>query len=736
MIKVPSKALIKVLKESQELNPESAYLSVDCHTAASTLGKRQYIRLHGDDNQIHSRCETLHKETALKFSTYTIALKVYQARNHMMQECQAVFDYLHKLRLLNNNIGLHFYLNVDGAKSFSDFGPKMPRYKFGQRSISTGISHYMQKDSTPGDVTKLSPKSGVSQVVQMRGPYGSCKTLKVSTIAAVLPPVDQMHLLNSRCVKLHMLFYGLNNVPVMIQGVKDSAVNPATVVKLDDYGLTLGQKSSSEQPGTVPIDWEYDIVPISDETSADMDDVEADPLTLLVLICIERNNNLQAASVHEQLNLQDDIRQNFSSLLLGCRAKFRRSVGSAVSKLLHNYTAIEQKQQLLDMAVPSITDSITSIVQHSTNEQFRQACFTLLNVTNSKDLRRCVTRKLWHMGAEKYGVVRPVQSVRRSASLTALDTHREQHHKSTRMNRDGEQHNSQTSFNRHTRKHKRARLQTGTSQSNVHPMSESQLDAAQASEYDGSVNEMRTPGRTAPKSCSITRPPCTLKESMGAPDQNNNSTPYNSNSFTHNNAMQFSNMPYNSEGPYSVTCYNNVTPYYIPTVSHNRQSTQHGSIFPGSLTSQTHTCDSSTISDTIWSQREHVSIETEDRGATPSIPNEATDCDDDSKCSSEGGTQLQYSSEGGAGAQQGIHDVLLSTSARHMEDSMPTQDSFDLLAESSVVSDMKNTIEYDGTSFSMTSLASSDTQEPIALEPFTLDDDWFNQVLLDQSQSQ
>ncbi|XP_072032079.1 uncharacterized protein [Amphiura filiformis] len=134
------------------------------------------------------------------------------------------------------------------------------------------------------------------------------------------------------------------------------------------------------------------------------------------------------------------------------QAKLSLAAATAVNKVLKCHstessgqTMSKTRQESVGQAIQNINQSISTIVSYSVHDEFRQACFSLLQVDNSIELSKTVQCKLWTIAKNRLGVNVPEEYQEASVSQELM----------TQSQQDTESQNtaSSSTFHPHARNH-------------------------------------------------------------------------------------------------------------------------------------------------------------------------------------------------------------------------------------------------------------------------------------------
>ncbi|XP_033634985.1 uncharacterized protein LOC117296194 isoform X2 [Asterias rubens] len=71
---------------------------------------------------------------------------------------------------------------------------------------------------------------------------------------------------------------------------------------------------------------------------------------------------------------------------------------------------LKTREEITRQSICNISDAISTVVSHSTNDEFRNTCFSLLEVPNSSSLAAAVSSKLTSISSYRYEVSLPSEA--------------------------------------------------------------------------------------------------------------------------------------------------------------------------------------------------------------------------------------------------------------------------------------------------------------------------------------
>ncbi|XP_071791872.1 uncharacterized protein [Asterias amurensis] len=71
---------------------------------------------------------------------------------------------------------------------------------------------------------------------------------------------------------------------------------------------------------------------------------------------------------------------------------------------------LKTREEITRQSICNISDAISTVVSHSTNDEFRKTCFSLLEVPNSSSLAAAVSSKLTSISSYRYEVSLPSET--------------------------------------------------------------------------------------------------------------------------------------------------------------------------------------------------------------------------------------------------------------------------------------------------------------------------------------
>ncbi|XP_021343019.1 hornerin-like [Mizuhopecten yessoensis] len=98
------------------------------------------------------------------------------------------------------------------------------------------------------------------------------------------------------------------------------------------------------------------------------------------------------------------FQKNYPSILTDHQQEIDKVISGVVARLLKPDRDTDRKTECYTKAIPNMVKSISYILSHSNNEEFRQQCFSLLSVNNSRVVESEVTNRLWNIASERCGV--------------------------------------------------------------------------------------------------------------------------------------------------------------------------------------------------------------------------------------------------------------------------------------------------------------------------------------------
>ncbi|XP_033735007.1 uncharacterized protein LOC117323704 [Pecten maximus] len=122
----------------------------------------------------------------------------------------------------------------------------------------------------------------------------------------------------------------------------------------------------------------------------------------ILFIHVHFGVNGRTAQTKIELNMW--LRNNYPSILKDHQQDIEKNISQVVACLLKPHQETDKKTECYTKAIPNMAKSIAYILSHSGNEEFRQSCFSLLSINNSRDVESEVTDRLWDIASKRCGV--------------------------------------------------------------------------------------------------------------------------------------------------------------------------------------------------------------------------------------------------------------------------------------------------------------------------------------------
>ena len=209
------------------------------------------------------------------------------------------------------------------------------------------------------------------------------------------------------------MFYGPGGVPLLPPNQSQSGLYPATIIKLDDYGLAFGEiiREIASTQEMINVDWCYKLRPAEEDCHESLLDwsengptaITDHKYTILLFIFLERIKTETEWSAEDNLYLIDNLRQNLVSLLCRHKSKVRKAISGVLNKLLQNFSKADQKQELINKTINTVSSSIYGMLARSGSQAFQRRCMDHLEVDSLPDAQGMIKSNLWMIATERFG---------------------------------------------------------------------------------------------------------------------------------------------------------------------------------------------------------------------------------------------------------------------------------------------------------------------------------------------
>ncbi|XP_072030651.1 uncharacterized protein [Amphiura filiformis] len=218
----------------------------------------------------------------------SVVLQVMLSQDTIANEIYTIYQYLHKLRIVNMQLSMKLMICIDEEGRTWNFGEDLHGYKYrtGDLKMSTDIGHYLRSSSIPSHAVKIKPSIGTRLIISSPPVWDDRQVpLKLSVVASIIPPpACQNDFRNGHCKELWISFLSIFIFSFARQ----------------DYGLTLGDAAlpptNSQDLQVYEADRRYQLSVVQEEDAQD----SSTSHIIQLFIVLTRNDKNKPLAFHER----------------------------------------------------------------------------------------------------------------------------------------------------------------------------------------------------------------------------------------------------------------------------------------------------------------------------------------------------------------------------------------------------------------------------------------------------